>query len=722
MSGGKYSTIPETEDVTPLDNSIDKKIKISFKTIAAVIAFVVLTGSFFTYGAQYVSSAFETPLKIYQTSFSNNDRLRLLNAEDMSERGFITDKLSFGNVHCSGSGTTATSEKCTSSTNNPATVYVNSDKTFQTIVGFGGAFTEAAAYNFFKLPEFAQKKVLDLYFGENGIGYSLGRVHIGSCDFSLKEYNFDNIAGDYSMSYFDTEVTHDNAQMIPFMRMAIDASKKSSKPDMGISKSRGSPNGVNILASPWSPPPWMKTPVKGVQNMTGSDAHGLIDDPKIKAAYALYLSKFITAYGEKGIPIWALTPQNEPEFPAPWEACAYDSNYEKDFINQYLGPTIRQNNPDVLLLAFDHNKDHLFAWAQDIIGGDLGSKGGYVDGMAFHWYTGSMDRLMDGTYGYDALNSTHHYAPNKMLLGTEGCSCSGVKVDDWLRAERLAHDVIFDVENYANGWIDWNLLVDSEGGPNHLGNNCDAPLFTLPDFSDIHVQPKYYYFGHISKFVPPGSIRLESHTVGDYNYALIDPNIRAGMEIGMFKCEKSIRQMWKLNKDFNVELYSTAIDTEATDGYMAQVCIGPGDSNRLYLTIIICEGADRKPLVLKPSPDGQLIDHESGFCLSLAGEVREPGALLNLQPCHIQDNKAQDYQIFNLKNTGEIISTVMDSELCLTAGWPMLTATSFKDPQNRVVVVIMNEATVDTEIILKDSRKGDMKFGINSRSMQTIIY
>jgi hypothetical protein len=119
----------------------------------------VLTGSFFTYGAQYVSSAFETPLKIYQTSFSNNDRLKLLNAEDMSERGFSTDKLSFGNVHCSGSGTTATSEKCTSSTNNPATVYVNSDKTFQTIVGFGGAFTEAAAYNFFKLPEFAQKKV-----------------------------------------------------------------------------------------------------------------------------------------------------------------------------------------------------------------------------------------------------------------------------------------------------------------------------------------------------------------------------------------------------------------------------------------------------------------------------------------------------------------------------------------------------------------------------------
>lgn len=145
-----------------MDNSIAKRIKISFKTVAAIIAFIVISGGVFTYGVKYASSAFNAPVQLYQTSFSNSDRLQLLNAEEISERGFKIDSLSFGNVICSGSTITATSEACTSSTNNPASVSVNSEKTFQTIVGFGGAFTEAAAYNFFKLPEFAQKKVSNI--------------------------------------------------------------------------------------------------------------------------------------------------------------------------------------------------------------------------------------------------------------------------------------------------------------------------------------------------------------------------------------------------------------------------------------------------------------------------------------------------------------------------------------------------------------------------------
>ena len=134
--------------------------------------------------------------------------------------------------------------------------------------------------------------------------------------------------------------------------------------------------------------------------------------------------------------------------------------------------------------------------------------------MAFHWYTGGMDRMMDGTYGYDNVNATHHFAPNKILLATEGCSCPDVKLDDWIRGERLTHDIIFDMKNYAQGWIDWNLLVDYRGGPNHLGNMCDAPLVTNKNFTDIHIQPKYYYFGHISKFVPPTSKRIQSTIVG----------------------------------------------------------------------------------------------------------------------------------------------------------------------------------------------------------------
>jgi len=131
----------------------------------------------------------------------------------------------------------------------------------------------------------------------------------------------------------------------------------------------------------------------------------------------------------------------------------------------------------VLILAFDHNKDHLLDWAETIIGGDANN---YVDGMAFHWYVGNNDRMLDGTYGYEKVNATHAFAPDKILLASEACSCPGVRLGDWLRAERLGHDVLFDLINYAQGWIDWNLLVDADGGPNHLKNFCDASLITLP--------------------------------------------------------------------------------------------------------------------------------------------------------------------------------------------------------------------------------------------------
>lgn len=147
------------------------------------------------------------------------------------------------------------------------------------------------------------------------------------------------------------------------------------------------------------------------------------------------------------------------------------------------------------------------------------------------------------------MNATHHFAPNKILLASEGCNCPGVNIDDWLRAERLAHDVMFDLQNYAQGWIDWNLLVDSAGGPNHLNNMCDAALVAAEDFSDVHVQPKYYYFGHISKFVSPGSVRVASNVVGNFNFEDMDPNVQGNLEVAMYQCEKSVRQVWRINLD-----------------------------------------------------------------------------------------------------------------------------------------------------------------------------
>lgn len=370
----QYDPIPDVEDVTPVDGSIETKAKRSFKFFAIIFACCLIAGVVFIFGMK-IKKSLDTSVAIYQTCAEIDDTITSLSVSDMHARGFHLGTLEFGNAQCS---TTEQIQKiCTPPKFRTSKIVVDSTTSYQKILGFGGAFTESAAYNYFKLPEAVQEKFIELYFGSSGIGYSLGRVHINSCDFSLQSYSFDNIPGDYDLQYFDTEVTHDNAQMLPLIRLAMSAAKLQHRP-------------INLLASPWSPPSWLKEPVDGKQTMTGSATpNGLIDTPVAKLAWAQYISKFITAYTNHGVPMWAVTPQNEPEFPAPWEACAYNASYEKNFINGYLGPVLEQDHPEVLILAFDHNKDHLEAWTAAMLGHDPSDSvpaGRYIDGMAFHWY------------------------------------------------------------------------------------------------------------------------------------------------------------------------------------------------------------------------------------------------------------------------------------------------------------------------------------------------
>eukprot|EP01032_Pedospumella_encystans_P014845 gene14845-17027_t len=514
----------------------------------------------------------------------------------------------------------------------PAMIRLDDAEVFQEVLGFGGAFTEASAVNFYKLPPDVQNNVIELYFGKNGIGFTVGRVHINSCDFALESYSFDNIDGDFELTYFDTEVTHDNAFLLPFIRRAVAASERP----------------IKLVASPWSPPAWMKVPVEVknlttgtseyVSKMTGSAwPNGLIDTPQVKYAWARYISKWITAYNNKGVSVWSVTPQNEPEFAAPWDACLYTAEFQKDFIDHYLGPVLHSEHPDVLILGFDHNKDHLVTWTETLMVQQEESKKHqekkkheYVDGMAFHWYSGGA-RVEDGTYGYDAVNASHHLAPEALLLATEGCSCPGVEVGNWLRAERLAHDVMFDLQNHAQGWVDWNLLVDHEGGPNHLGNLCDAALVTNEDFTDIVVQPKFHYLAHFSKFVPPGAVRIKSTAVGNYHFAAVDPNIQAGVEVGMFGCERSVRQVWSFGAEVKtsaaqgrvLQLASAALTMDQSYDGTVRLCVAR--SNRLprtALRLADCTdpAADFPTLVLNPL--GQMVDTNTSLCLSFIGDVR----------------------------------------------------------------------------------------------------
>ena len=354
----QYEIIPD-EDVTPMPRLITNKMKKSTKYRILTLTAIAFVLAIFVILAWQSYMSYEHTVRIYQTSMDQPIK-GMLPVDISSLSSLVSDginRLSFSNIKCD-------DVQCPLN----ARLHVDSSKTYQKVIGFGGAFTEATSINFFKLPQHIQDKVMQLYFGADGIALTLGRIAINSCDFALLSYSFDDIAGDYDMSFFDSEVTHDNAYIIPLIRLAMETS---SLP-------------IKIVASPWSPPSWMKNPVSGSVNssMLGSASpNGLKDDPQTKTAWARYISKFITAYKYKGVPIWAITPQNEPEFAAPWEACTYTSTYEKSFIEKHLGPQLRNDHPGLKILAFDHNKDHLLQWTRTVISGDTEK---YVDGMAFH--------------------------------------------------------------------------------------------------------------------------------------------------------------------------------------------------------------------------------------------------------------------------------------------------------------------------------------------------
>jgi glucosylceramidase len=315
---------------------------------------------------------------------------------------------------------------------------------FQEIMGFGGAFTEAAALQFQKLPHEKQEEVLALYFDkEKGSAYSFGRVPMGSCDFSVASYNFDETVDDMELVDFNVNVTHDTETMIPFIQRALEL-----RPDM------------KLFLAPWSPPAWMKRSSSEYNaSMLGSvKPVGLRDD--MRAPWALYFSKFITAYKKHGIPFWGLSPQNEPEFNAPWEACAYDPEYEAEFIGEFLGPVLERDHPGLSLMVFDHNRNNVQHWADVIYNHPKASP--YVDGIAFHWYEDGGERYMDGVAYPEHLNDTHFLDDSRFMLSSESSSCPGVAVGDeaWFRAQRYGHNILSALNNYAAGWIDWNLLLD----------------------------------------------------------------------------------------------------------------------------------------------------------------------------------------------------------------------------------------------------------------------
>ncbi|CAN0049475.1 unnamed protein product, partial [Laminaria digitata] len=224
--------------------------------------------------------------------------------------------------------------------------------------------------------------------------------------------------------------------------------------------------------------------------------------------------------------MWGLTIQNESENLGPWEACVYTPSSQASFVRDHLGPVIRRDHPDVKIMAFDHNRDHLVKWTEAMVRDKETSQ--YIDGMAFHWYFASGERLLDGSTGWGGLNTTHNLLnDDQFILSTESCNCPNVQHSlegGWKRAEHVAHDMIADVNSWSTGWIDWNLMLNYDGGPNHVGNLCDSPIVADKNHTDVIFQPMFYFLGHMSKFAQPGARRLKSHVTGSYQQGGMGPS------------------------------------------------------------------------------------------------------------------------------------------------------------------------------------------------------
>jgi glucosylceramidase len=358
-----------------------------------------------------------------------------------------------------------------------ATITLNPSLTYQKIIGFGGAFTESTAYVLSRISAAKRSEIINAYFSSNGSGYTLCRAHINSCDFSLGNWSYDDTAGDYSLNNFN--IQHDTQLIIPLMKdaMAVPGAN------------------IKIFSSPWSPPAWMK------QNGVMNGGSPLKTD--CFAAWALYFSKYIKAYAAQGINIWGVTIQNEPENWPSWEGCTYTAAQERDFLKNYLGPQLK-NDPAtsaVNIMIHDHNKDHMVTFANTIIG-DPGA-GQYAWGTAFHWYSGDQ---------FENITTTHNNFPTKHLVFTEGCQEGGPHIGDWGAAERYGHDIIGDLNNWTEGWVDWNMVLDQQGGPNHVGNYCSAPIIADTGNSNVTYNPSYYYLTHFSRYIRPDAVRIDSVT------------------------------------------------------------------------------------------------------------------------------------------------------------------------------------------------------------------
>lgn len=374
------------------------------------------------------------------------------------------------------------------------------EKELQTITGFGGAFTESSAYLLNRLSKKNRDTIIQAYFGKEGANYSLTRTHMNSCDFSLSQYSYSPVENDLELEHFT--IQEDKDDLIPMIKDAMAASE----------------DGFKIFASPWTASPWMK------------DNNGWVGGkllPKYYDTWALFFSKYVDAYKAEGIDVWGFTVENEPHGNGDnWESMHFTPDEMTNFVQNHLGPKLEADgHGDKIILGYDQNRAGLKEWVDSMYATEASSK--YFDGTAIHWYESTFEVFPE------ELQYAHNKAPNKYLIETEGCIDSEVPAwndDSWYWSKeatdwgwdwapeedkhlhpkyapvnRYARDIIGCLNNWVDGWVDWNMVLDKQGGPNWFKNWCAAPVIVDPDTDQVYFTPLYYTMAHFSKYIRPGA-------------------------------------------------------------------------------------------------------------------------------------------------------------------------------------------------------------------------
>ena len=352
--------------------------------------------------------------------------------------------------------------------------------TYQTFEGFGGALTESAGYVYGQMNKEQKKLMLEEYFAADQMGYRMVRIPIDSCDFSLGHYEAVGDAEDEVFENFQLERVEKN--IFPLLN---DAQK--------VYEGR-----LEIMLTPWSPPVYMKS--NGDRNQGGELKQ------EYKETWANYICRYIKEYRKRGYLVKRISLQNEPKAVQTWDSCVYTPQQEKEFLRDYMWPALQENDlSDIEVFIWDHNKERIYERACEIIDETTNHM---ITGIAFHWYSGDH---------FEALGMIHDRFPDKKLILSEACIeyRNFPEKDNLKNAQKYAHDMIGNMNHGMNGFYDWNIVLDELGGPNHVGNYCDAPFMYDTKKKELTRKNTADYLWHFTHFIKPGAVRIGISTYSD---------------------------------------------------------------------------------------------------------------------------------------------------------------------------------------------------------------